>query len=55
MYYKCSLYSVGEHIIADVPRSGLACRSRARGGREKKKKKKRRKGGKKTFAKADLP
>lgn len=52
MYFKCSLFSVGEHIIADVPRSGLACRSRARGGREEKKEEKTEEGGKEDLCKS---
>lgn len=42
MYFKGSLFSVGEHIIADVPRSGLAG---AEPEDEEKKKEKRKKNG----------
>lgn len=40
MYFKGSLFSVGEQIIADVPRSGLV----GAGPEDKKKKKKTQEG-----------
>lgn len=43
MYFKGSLFSVGEHIIADVPRSGLE--GAAPEDEEKKKEKREKNGG----------
>lgn len=48
MYFKGSLFSVGERIIADVPRSGLAGAEPEDGGK-KREGKKWREGRKKTF------
>lgn len=46
MYFKGSLFSVGEQIIADVPRSGLV----GAGPEDKKKKKNTGRGGRRPLA-----
>lgn len=50
MYFEGWLFSVGEHVIEDVPQSGLDG-----AGPEDKERKKRRKGREKIFATSTLP